>query len=188
MAHFAYYYLALAEYRLASLNEEKQVDHLNNGIDYLEKMLNMDKENVEGTALLGSMVGWKAGLKPMQAMFLGPRSSRLLASAEKADPKNPRVILYKAISDFNTPKQFGGDKDRALAGFKEAAALFDDVKPGDELEPSWGHPDVYAWLGIAHMERDQHTEARAALEKALEIDPEFSWVKYGLMPQLEASE
>ena len=188
VAPHAYYYMALAEYRLASLNEDKMVKHINNGIDYLEKMLKMDKENVEGSALLGSMVGWKAGLKPMQAMFLGPRSTRLLAAAEEADPTNPRVVLYKAISDFNTPKQFGGDKDRAIAGFQEAARLFEERTPKDELEPTWGHPDTYAWLGIAHVERDQKTEARAAFEKALEIDPEFSWVKHGLMPQLDEGE
>ena len=188
VAHHAYYYLAFAEYRMASLNEAEMVDHINNGIDYLEKMLKIDKENVEGAALMGSIVGWKAGLKPMQAMFLGPRSTRMLTKAQETDPENPRVELFKAISDYNTPKQFGGDKDRAMAGFEKAITLFESRAPGSELEPSWGHTDAYAWLGMAHMEKDQNTEARTAFEKALEIDPDFSWVKYGLLPQLNASE
>lgn len=188
VAHHAYYYLAFAEYRLASLDESKMVDHINNGIDYLDKMLKVDKENVEGIALMGSMVGWKAGLKPMQAMFLGPRSTRMLSKAQEADPENPRVALFKAISDYNTPKQFGGDKERAMAGFEKAVGLFEITTPGGELEPSWGHTDAYAWLGMAHMEKDQDTKARAAFEKALEIDPDFGWVKYGLLPQLDSSE
>lgn len=187
-ALYAYYYLGFAEYRLASINESEMIDHLNNSIDYLEKMLKLDKENVEGKALLGSVVGWKAGLKPMQAMFLGPRSTRLLSSAQEAAPENPRVTLFKAVSDFNTPEQWGGDKDKALEGFKKAAGFFENERTENELQPSWGHPDVYAWIGIAHMERGQNAEAKVALEKALEINPEFGWVKYQLMPQLAANE
>ena len=184
IASHAFYYMALTEYRMASLNENDMLDHINNGIGYLEKMLKADKDNVEGTALMGSMVGWKAGLKPMRAMFLGPRSTRMLAEAQEAAPENPRVVLFKAISDYNTPKQFGGDKDRALAGFNKAAELFATTTVTDELLPSWGHPDVYAWIGMAHMEREQKEQARAAFEKALEIDPDFAWVKYQLMPQV----
>ena len=188
VGHYAYYYLGLAEYRLASLDEENMADHIDQGIDYLEKMLKMDKGNVEGSALLGSLVGWKAGLKPMQAMFLGPKSNRLLNAATEADPENPRVMLFRSISDYNTPEQWGGDKDRAMEGFKKATTFFENRPAGDEIEPSWGHPDAYAWLGIIHMGRDQNDEAKAAFEKALEIDPNFAWVKYGLMPQLASNE
>ena len=186
MAMHAYYYLGLSEYRLVSLGENEQmIDHINKGIDYVEKMLKMDKNNVEGKALMGSLVGWKAGLKPMQAMFLGPRSNRMFADGMKENPENPRLAMFQAVSDYNTPKQFGGDKERAFEGFQEAIALFEKWTPENELEPSWGHADAYAWLGIMHMDREESEQAKAAFEKALEVDSEFGWVKYVLMPQFD---
>ena len=57
--------------------------------------------------------------------------------------------------------------------------------PADPLQPVWGHDEVYAWIGLAHLDRDERGRARAALEKALEIEPEFGWVRYVLLPGME---
>ena len=58
----------------------------------------------------------------------------------------------------------------------------------DPLQPGWGHSNVYAWLGKAHVDRGNLTEARQAYERALQLEPEFAWVKYDLMPALERHE
>ena len=57
-------------------------------------------------------------------------------------------------------------------------------KPTDPIHPVWGHSETYAWLGIAYMDRDEENSARAAFEKALEIDPNNGWVKYELLPKV----
>ena len=38
------------------------------------------------------------------------------------------------------------------------------------------------------MDQGQLHKAREAFEKALEVDPDFGWVKYALLPSLEAKE
>jgi tetratricopeptide (TPR) repeat protein len=38
------------------------------------------------------------------------------------------------------------------------------------------------------MDRGNLEEARAAFERALEINPEFGWVKHTLLPSLEEME
>lgn len=183
----AHYYMALAEYRLASGSAEKaeQLEHLNKGITLLEKAIELDDASAEAYALMGSMLGWKAGLKPMQSMFLGPKASGMISKAEKLAPENPRVVMVRAISDYNTPSMFGGDRERAMKGFKRAASYFETQESVDPLEPEWGHSDTYAWMGQAFMEQEAYAQAEAAFEEALAINPDNGWVKRVLLPQLQ---
>lgn len=185
----AHYYVALAEYRLAAMNagEKEQLEHLNQSIEQLEKVIEMDAAFTEGYALLGSALGWKAGLKPMQSMFLGPRANKMVAKAKELQPENPRVIMIGAVSDYNTPKMFGGDPVRAMKGFEEAIALFEKEDVKDPLMPAWGHEEAYAWLGQGHLVNGATDQARAALEKSLEINPDYGWVKYVLLPKVPAN-
>ncbi len=185
----AYYYMGLADYRMASMKPEKkhQLKYINQGIDALEKAIKIDENMTEGYALLGSIMGWKSGLKPMQAMFLGPKSTNMVAKAKEMEPDNPRVTMIAAISDYNTPKMFGGDPERAKEGFKKAATLFEREEVADPLMPAWGHEETYAWLGQALVADGAIEEARAAYEKALEINPEYGWVKFMLLPKLPSA-
>ena len=185
-APLGHYYMALAEYRLATGSAEKkaQLKHLDQGIEQLEKSIELDDTSAEAYALMGSMLGWKAGLKPMQSMFLGPKANGMISKAEKLAPDNPRVLLVRAISDFNTPSMFGGDKDRAMKGFEQATSYFEKQTSADPLQPEWGHSDTYAWIGQAFMAREAYAQAEAAFEEALAINPDNGWVKMVLLPQL----
>ena len=80
---------------------------------------------------------------------------------------------------------FGGSKEKGLQGFQRAAELFAQEDPVNPIHPVWGHSRTYAWLGIAYQDRGELELARAAFEKALEINPGFGWVKYVLLPELE---
>ncbi len=185
----ANYYVALADYRMAAMNasEKEQVKYLDQSIAQLEKVVEMDAAFTEGYALLGSALGWKAGLKPMQSMFLGPRANKMVAKAKELQPENPRVIMIGAVSDYNTPKMFGGDPVRAMKGFEEAIVLFEKEEVQDPLMPAWGHEEAYAWLGQGHLANGATDQARAALEKSLEINPDYGWVKYVLLPKVPAN-
>ena len=123
-------------------------------------------------------------LNAIKGMFLGPKAGNALKKAVQLAPDNPRVVFSVAMSDFNTPKLWGGSKERALAGFQCAAELFFRGRPTDPIRPTWGHSETYAWLGLAYLDRDGRDSARAAFEKALEIDPHNDWVKSVLMPKL----
>ncbi len=182
----AHYYMGLAGYRLAGMNPEKdaQLKHLNYSIKQLEEAVEIDEDFVEGLALLGSVIGWKSGLKPMQAMFLGPKATKLVARAKGLAPENPRVMLIASISDYNTPKMFGGDPEGAMLGFQEAADLFAKEVIEDPLMPDWGHAEAYAWLGQGHMANGANEQARAAYEKALELNPDYGWVRHVLLPRV----
>ena len=189
LAAWGHYYIALADYRIAGLLEGESKDqaseHLKVAVEHLKKATEIDPQAAEAYALLSSAYGLQIGLSPMKTMLLGPRVGKASQKAKQLAPDNPRVVLSAAISDFNTPKMFGGSKEKGLQGFQRAAELFAQEEPTDPIRPVWGHREAYAWLGIAYQGQGELESARAAFEKALEIDPDFGWVKYWLLPELE---
>ena len=189
LAAWGHYYVALADYRIAGLLEKESKDqaseHLKAAVEHLQKATEIDPQAAEAYALLSSVYGWQIGLSPMKTMLLGPKSGKAIEKAKQLAPDNPRVVLSAAISDFNTPKMFGGSKEKGQKGFQRAVELFAQEEPTDPIRPVWGHREAYAWLGIAHHGRGELESARTAFEKALEIDPDFGWVKHGLLPELE---
>ncbi|MXW82262.1 MAG: tetratricopeptide repeat protein, partial [Rhodothermaceae bacterium] len=58
----------------------------------------------------------------------------------------------------------------------------------DSLMPSWGHAHAHMRLGIAYMDQRELEKARSSFEQALEINPDFGWVKDELIPSLEELE
>ena len=198
LSAWSHYYIALTDYRIANYllaqgkkNKDRASEHLKEAAEHLEGATRKDitREDAkmiaaEVYALLSSVYGRQISLSGIKGMFLGPKSGNLLKKAEQLAPDNPRVVLSAAIGAFNTPKMWGGSKERAMEGFQRAAELFAREKPTDPIHPVWGHSETYAWLGIAYMDRDEKDSARVAFEKALEIDPDNGWVKYDLLPKV----
>jgi tetratricopeptide (TPR) repeat protein len=103
------------------------------------------------------------------------------------EPKNPRVWLISGMSSMFTPKMFGGGSDKAEKDFKKAVELFASDNPMPPA-PSWGRADVYIWLGQALQKEQKKEEARAAYQKALELQPGNQWVTRVLLPSLDGKE
>ncbi len=197
LSAWSHYYIALTDYRIANnllargkKNKDQASKHLKEAAEHLEEAEAITREDAktiaaEVYALLSSVYGRQISLSGIKGIFLGPKSGNLLKKAEQLAPDNPRVVLSAAIGAFNTPQMWGGSKERALEGFQRAAYLFAREKLTDPIYPVWGHSETYAWLGIAYMDRDEKDLARAAFEKALEIDPDNGWVKYDLLPKVK---
>ena len=192
LSAWGHYYIALADHNIANLllgsgeeSKDQASEHLKAAVEHLKKATRLDPQAAEAYALLSKAYGLQIGLSPMKSMFLGPKLGKAAQKAKQLAPDNPRVVLSAAISDFNTPKMFGGSKEKGLQGLQRATELFAQEEPTDPIQPVWGHSEAYAWLGIAYQDRGELESARAAFEKALEIDPGFGWVKYVLLPELE---
>ena len=189
LAAWGHYYIALADYRIADYllaageeNKGAASEHLKTTVEHLQKATELDPQAAEAYALLSSA---QIGLNPAKGIVLGRRGQKALKKAAQLAPDNPRVVLCTAIRDFNTPGMFGGSKEKGLQGFQHAAELFAREEPTDPIRPVWGHSRTYAWLGLAYQDRSELALARAAFAKALAINPDFSWVKNVLLPELE---
>jgi tetratricopeptide (TPR) repeat protein len=141
----------------------------------------------EAASLLAAIDGLRIGHNSWLGMSLGPEADELVERALHADPQNPRAWLVRGTSLLFKPAMFGGDKDKALEAFQHAAELFEHAPPpaNDSLAPVWGRAEAQAWIGQALRALGRDEEALAAYRRALEIAPDFGWVRDHLLPSLE---
>lgn len=196
LAIFAHYYAASAASELANIlmelddpaDRRKILEYVNYAIDHLKAATDRDEAFAEGWVMLSAVYGQKMAARPLSAVFLGPRFSGAMSKARKIAPDNPRVVLLKAIMDYNLPGIVGGSKRRAVEELHRAVRLFADEVVADPIMPSWGHAETYARLGVGFMDQGDLEGARTSFERALEINPQFGWVKRTLLPSLEELE
>ncbi|MFB0516562.1 MAG: hypothetical protein ACETWG_08155 [Candidatus Neomarinimicrobiota bacterium] len=186
------YYIAYCDYRLCnhafSINDKKAAGRfVNDGLKRLKSSTMENPEFGDAFALMSSLYGFKISLRPWTGFFYGPKAGQLIATALALAPDNPRVYLIQGTSQYYTPAVFGGGKELAKASFEKATMLFarEDVYP---IMPAWGHCESYGWLGLTELDLGDSTSAKRHFDKALEIDPENSWVKDYLLPKLTPAE
>jgi tetratricopeptide (TPR) repeat protein len=183
------YYRSLALYRSASqYMGRKRDDDAKKALEEADRLLEQIETKApasDALALRSGVLGMLIGLSsnPLAGMTLGPRASDLVDRAMELDPKNPRVWLIRGMSAMFTPKMFGGGTDRAEIDLRKATELFAAERPVAPA-PSWGHADAYIWLGQALQKGEKIDAARAAYEKALELQPGNVWVQRTLLPSL----
>lgn len=188
---WGHYYIGLTEYRVANIllahgkiREPEAWDSLKKAVEHLQIASRDIADGEEGNraaaeiyALLSYVYGRQISLSPLKGIYLGPKSKNLLKKAEKLAPENPRVVLSSAIGYLKTPRLVGGNDKKAMEGFRHAAELFASEGATDPMHPVWGHSDAYIWMGIAYRDWKDQDAARAAFEKALEIDPDNRWAR-----------
>jgi len=90
---------------------------------------------------------------------------------EKAIQLNGNLALAyvsRGVGYTYLPPSFGGGIDLALKDFNKAIAINPNLA------------DAYLWKGVALHKANQNAEARQALQKALQLDPNRLWAKQEL--------
>ncbi len=189
-AWLIHYYVGFADYRLISYyfskNQQDRAERfIEDGIDHLKKSVELKEDFAEAHSLLSSIYGNKIAVSPMKAITLGPKSGSAMSKAVKIDPDNPRTHLIAGQSAYFTPKLFGGGKDKAKAELEKSIQLFKTFKVASPLYPEWGHEEAYSWLGLVYADQENFETAVINYQHALEINPDYGWVKFVLLPQAE---
>ena len=186
----ARYTIAYLDWRLFTLRQGLPDDErdalLEEAVELLTEDIADNEENAESHALLASVYGMQIGSSAWRGMILGMRASRSSARALDLEPANPRILLLDGVGKLHTPAMFGGGEEKAEALLQRAVAAF-QTEPADRPWPRWGLIDAYAWLGQIMVRRADHRAARRYYMDALDIEPEFRWVRGVLLPALEES-
>ncbi|MEJ2627470.1 MAG: tetratricopeptide repeat protein [bacterium] len=185
-----HYYIGYIDMRLFHVffSEESKEEaklFIENGIEHVEKAVEIKDDFGEGYALLSSLLGNKISLNPMLGMTLGMKSGIMISRAFKLAPENPRVSLIAGESAYYTPRIFGGGKEKAMENLKKAIEFFQTNQPQSSLHPSWGYDEAYAFKGMIHADWEQWEEAKNSYKKGLEINPHNGWISMNLLPNLE---
>ena len=177
--------LANAQYGLLNIclaNQDKNT--FNKFIEGAEENMNLLLEKgseISAThSLISAIYGAKMGFYPMKGMFLGPKSNEHMNKALSLDKDNAQAYRVKASSKFFTPEMFGGSIDESIELYEKAIELYEAQ---NNIEENWEYIDCIAWLGIAYQKLENNDKAIQAYNKALKVEPNFSWVKHVLLPQ-----
>ena len=173
--------LLVAQYRLISLMlGNQQMEEAKALLNELKANLNTatqtNPDNAEAWALMASTFGMLSSMDPEKAMDYGIKAGEAEARALATGPENPMVQLLIGINKFYTPEQWGGGKVTALKYFDSAVNAYQ----AGELDRSWGHADALVWRGSTHAKLGNKDQARADVDAAIAMAPDYQWAKNAL--------
>lgn len=187
----ALYYSGYNQYRLLVLamsnnNMEEFDEYFNSSISLLKQLTDIEEYNSESKTLLAAIYMMRLAVNQSEAPVLSIKIRKYLAEAIEANSNNPRAYLIKGNMLYNTPKMFGGSIDGAIEEYNKAIAIY-ELEIDSKKNIDWGYLETLAWKGMALSKKEDFANAKLAYEKALEVEPNYGWVKYKLLPGLKSS-
>jgi tetratricopeptide (TPR) repeat protein len=169
----AQYRLALAESYSAEVaieTHDKPVAKLaaQAGIDAAERAAALKPDSSEYQRILGTLCGQMISGAGLAGLKYGKCALTAVNKAIELDPKSSINYLSHGVGNYYLPAALGGGYDLAIADFRKA------------IELNGKNADAYLWLGIALRKVNQPEEARKALAKSLELNPNRVWTKQQL--------
>jgi tetratricopeptide (TPR) repeat protein len=136
------------------------------GASAAEKAIAIQPRNAEYYRVLGTLCGQAIPAVSMfTAVTYGKRAKEAINKAMELDPRSARVYEAEGVGNYYLPQALGGGPELAIKDFRKAI----------ELDPR--SPDPYLWLGLALRKLHHNGEARQALQKAVDLDPQRIWLK-----------
>jgi tetratricopeptide (TPR) repeat protein len=163
----AYSYLAEVTYEVRDKSASERAAEA--GVRDADKAIALNGKNADYYRVLGTLCGQVIPANPiMGALAYGKRAKEALDKALEMDPKSARAHVAHGVGFYYLPASFGGGPENAMKDYKEAIAL--DPKSAD----------AYLWLGIAEAKEHHTPQAREALTKSLQLEPDRVWTKQQL--------
>lgn len=166
-----YYQLALAysyasEAAMEQRDKKKAEQYAESGIDDAQKAVDAGPNNAEYHRVLGQLCGQVIPANPLLGgLKYGQCAKEEVNKAIQLDGSSARAYISRGVGNYYLPSQFGGGIDLAIKDFDKAIALNPKLS------------DAYLWKGIALRKANKNGEAHAALEKAVQLNPDSVWAK-----------
>ncbi len=138
------------------------------GIDAAERAVSLKPDSAEYQRILGTLCGQIISGNSLSALKYGKCALEAVNKAIELDPKSSLNYVSHGVGNYYLPAAFGGGMELAIKDFRKAI----------ELNPK--NADAWLWLGIALRRTNQPDEARKAIAKSLELNPERMWAKQQL--------
>lgn len=134
-------------------------------------------------AYKSALVGFKIGLSPYKAPFIGHESLAFANRSVALDAANYFGHIQLGNIAFYTPLMFGGSKAEAMKHYLNALELIEN-KP-EAVNNNWNYLNLLATIINATYEIGNYELAKKYCMKTLAIEPEFDWVKNQLYPKIQ---
>ncbi len=183
------YYIAFGYYKsgLYYFNEQN-VKNANESFGeaflHINNCISVNDSFAEGYIMKANIIKIKSAIEQFNSAELDSEVHQCFEHAKKLDPGNPRIYYSLGILNYFQPKIYGGDIEVAKENFAKAIELYSIYKPKYKVYPDWGFDETYAWLGKIASDQGNIKLAKKYYKKALDVNPDFDWVKKDLLPNL----
>lgn len=138
------------------------------GIDAAERAVNLKPDSSEYQRILGTLCGQMISGTGLAGLKYGKCALSAVNKAIELDPQSSMNYLSHGVGNYYLPAALGGGYELAIKDFRKAI----------ELNPK--NADAYLWLGVALRKMNQNEEARKAIAKSLDLNPNRVWAKQQL--------
>jgi tetratricopeptide (TPR) repeat protein len=138
------------------------------GITAAERAVALKPNVAEHHRVLGTLCGQVIPANVLLGMKYGRCAQDAINKAIELDPKSAMAYVSRGVGNYYLPPAFGGGVDPAIRDFQKAI----------QLNPK--SSEAYLWLGVALRKAKRDAEARQALTKSLEFNPNRLWAKQQL--------
>jgi tetratricopeptide (TPR) repeat protein len=138
------------------------------GIDAAERAVNLKPDSSEYQRILGTLCGQMISGTGLAGIKYGKCALSAVNKAIELDPQSSMNYLSHGVGNYYLPAALGGGYELAIKDFRKAI----------ELNPK--NADAYLWLGVALRKMNQNEEARKAIAKSLDLNPNRIWAKQQL--------
>jgi tetratricopeptide (TPR) repeat protein len=167
----AQYQLALAysfasEMAMEQRDKRKAEEYAEAGVDAAKKAVESKPNQAEYHRVLGELCGQVVPANPIfGGLKYGQCARDEVNKAIELDARSALAYLSRGVGNYYLPPQFGGGVDLALNDLNKAIALNPNLS------------DAYLWKGIALRKVNRNREAHQAIEKAVQLSPDWVWAK-----------
>jgi tetratricopeptide (TPR) repeat protein len=119
----------------------------------------------ENHRILGTLCGQVIPAQVLLALKYGNCARSSIDRAIQLDPRSATAYLSRGVGNYYLPAGLGGGVELAIRDFDKAI----------QLDPSLA--DAHLWRGIALRKAGRNADARAALARCLELNPNRKWAK-----------
>lgn len=150
---------------------------------YEARLSRITRRETQGlrSAYRSAYYGFEIGLNKAKAPFLGRKSVREAERSIELDPKSWLGYVQLGNIDYYKPSLFGGSKEEALKYYLKAEQLL--LIHGADRD--WNLLSLWAQIGLTYEALDKPQEAEIYYLKALDVEPQFKWVRDELYMNLK---
>ena len=179
LINYEYGYIGWA---LSQKKKREAKEYLKRAESNLEKVEKSAYEMSTVYAYKAAFVGFKIGLSPYKAPFIGQKSVSSAQKSLELDSANYISHIQLGNIAFYTPKLFGGSKPKAIEHYLRALEILESDKA--LLVNNWNYLNLLAIIIDAYYQMEEYAEAKKFCIKTLDIEPDFNWVKDELYPKI----
>jgi tetratricopeptide (TPR) repeat protein len=138
------------------------------GMGPAKKAIELKPTDAEAHRLLGTLCGQVIPANVMAGLKYGRCAMDEVKKAIELNPKSSSAWMSRGVGNYYLPEAFGGGVKLAIQDFEKAIQL-----DGRSAE-------AHLWYGIALRKSGRHGDARKALARSLELNPQRKWAKQQL--------